>query len=79
MTAMRANVLESQGIMIDDVAVENVGMECNYGDEVLVGVEDAKEERYELGEWSRWAHCFNGSAICGIEIRYEEPYVGDDA
>ncbi|XP_037781020.1 uncharacterized protein LOC119577496 [Penaeus monodon] len=51
----------------------------NYGDEILVGVEDAKEEKFELGEWSRWAHCFNGSAVCGIEIRYEEPYVGDDA
>ncbi|XP_047481274.1 vitelline membrane outer layer protein 1-like isoform X2 [Penaeus chinensis] len=79
LTAMRANVLQSQGVLNDDVAVENVEMECNFGDEILAGVEDAKEERFELGEWSRWAHCFNGSAVCGIEIRYEEPYVGDDA
>lgn len=74
-TGMRANVLEPQGALADDVAVKNVQLACDEGKEVITGV---IEEKIPAGEWSFWSRCSSGSGVCGIEIRYEDAGLGDD-
>ncbi|XP_063589397.1 vitelline membrane outer layer protein 1 homolog isoform X1 [Penaeus indicus] len=76
-TGMRANVLESQGIFGDDVAVENVELACDDGKEVITGV--IEEAKIPYGEWSLWSRCSPGSAVCGIQTRFENSGLGDDA
>ncbi|XP_042867909.1 vitelline membrane outer layer protein 1-like [Penaeus japonicus] len=76
-TGMRGNVLEPQGIVHDDVAVANMEMECDYGKEVITGVMDL--EKFTPGEWGEWSKCDSGSAVCGLQVKWEEPVLGDDA
>ncbi|XP_068215260.1 vitelline membrane outer layer protein 1-like [Palaemon carinicauda] len=71
MTGMRAQVLPYQGSVFDDVAVQNIEMECNYGESVIQAHDGVKENK--AGEWGLMARCNEGSAICGLEIRYESP------
>nr|XP_027215945.1 vitelline membrane outer layer protein 1 homolog [Penaeus vannamei] len=75
-TGMRANVLASQGLLGDDVAVENVEVACDDGTETIVGVEEAK---IPMGEWSLWSRCSPGSGVCGIQTRFQNSGLGDDA
>nr|XP_027215946.1 vitelline membrane outer layer protein 1 homolog [Penaeus vannamei]XP_027215947.1 vitelline membrane outer layer protein 1 homolog [Penaeus vannamei] len=75
---MRANVLEPQGTLGDDVAVKNVQLACDEGQEVITGVIE-EEEKIPDGKWSFWSRCSAGSGVCGIEIRYENAGLGDDA
>ncbi|XP_069983708.1 vitelline membrane outer layer protein 1 [Penaeus vannamei] len=77
-TGMRANVLEPQGTLGDDVAVKNVQLACDEGQEVITGVIE-EEEKIPDGKWSFWSRCSAGSGVCGIEIRYENAGLGDDA
>ncbi|XP_071537826.1 vitelline membrane outer layer protein 1-like [Panulirus ornatus] len=78
LTGMRAQVLKSQGVIGDDVAVQNLEMECNYGPSTVVGVQGTAA-RFPKGDWSQWSRCANGSAICGIETRVEAvSLVNDD-
>nr|XP_053652065.1 vitelline membrane outer layer protein 1 homolog [Cherax quadricarinatus] len=71
LTGMRAKVLAPRGVALDDVAVQDVMMECDYGDTVIIGVDS--HARIPDGDWSTWARCPNGSAICGLETRLEDP------
>ncbi|XP_063589396.1 vitelline membrane outer layer protein 1-like [Penaeus indicus] len=75
-TGMRGNVLEPQGIVHDDVAVANMEMECDNGKEVITGV---MAQKFTPGTWGEWAKCDSGSAVCGIQVKWEEPVLGDDA
>ncbi|XP_071537828.1 vitelline membrane outer layer protein 1-like [Panulirus ornatus] len=84
LTGMRAKVLTPQGIFRDDVAVQNLQVECDYSPEVLTGVDDhphhhlegddaATAKKIPDGDWSLWSQCSNGTAICGIQVRYDSP------
>ncbi|XP_071537831.1 vitelline membrane outer layer protein 1-like [Panulirus ornatus] len=78
LTGMRANVLESQGLLHDDVAVENVEMRCAASNETIIGVQAT--EKFPLGKWSVWSECPIGSMVCGLKLRYENPVLtADDA
>lgn len=74
-TGMRGQVVPEQGIFTDDLAVVNLELSCNYGNETLVGVDHTSD----LGVWSAQTACAAGSAVCGLEVRYEKPSVGDDS
>ncbi|XP_042867907.1 vitelline membrane outer layer protein 1-like [Penaeus japonicus] len=74
-TGMRGQVVPEQGVFTDDLAVVNLELDCNYGNGTLVGVENPSE----LGVWSAKVNCEAGSAVCGLEVRYEKPNVGDDS
>ncbi|XP_064107408.1 vitelline membrane outer layer protein 1-like [Macrobrachium nipponense] len=76
MTGMRARVLEYQGTLGDDVAVQNVEMECNYNESSVLAVDE--DSNIQQGQWSEWGQCDEGSAVCGIKIRYEEPFLIED-
>lgn len=77
LTSMRARVLPPQGALVDDVAVQNMQMECDYGQEILTAVENA---RVPLGDWGEWSVCPRESAICGMRTQYEAPsFTIDDA
>ncbi|KAG7166407.1 Vitelline membrane outer layer protein 1-like 4 [Homarus americanus] len=78
LTGMRAEVLEPQGLLHDDVAVENVQVQCDYDDnEILEGVENLP--MFTPGIYSEWGYCDAGSAICGLQVRYEAVSIGDDS
>ncbi|XP_069958952.1 vitelline membrane outer layer protein 1 [Cherax quadricarinatus] len=77
LTGMRAEVLEPQGILHDDVAVENIEVQCNYDGEILTGVHDLP--KFTPGTWGEFEHCDPGSAVCGLQTRYEGILVGDDS
>ncbi|XP_042867905.1 vitelline membrane outer layer protein 1-like [Penaeus japonicus] len=76
-TGMRANVLSPQGLLGDDVAVENVELACDDGKEVITGV--VEDVKIPNGEWSLWSRCSPDSALCGIEVRFDNPGLGDDS
>ncbi|KAK7063229.1 hypothetical protein SK128_005238 [Halocaridina rubra] len=69
MTGFRARILQPQGMIGDDVAIQNAEMECNYGESTVIGIDETV--KIPDGDWSNWATCDNGSAICGVEVRYE--------
>ncbi|XP_064105698.1 vitelline membrane outer layer protein 1-like [Macrobrachium nipponense] len=73
MTGMRAQVLPYQGSLWDDVAVQNVETDCNYGESTILAHDGTGQSK--PGEWGLMAKCNEGSAICGLEIRYEMPNV----
>ncbi|XP_076044851.1 vitelline membrane outer layer protein 1-like [Oratosquilla oratoria] len=87
---MRGLVVEYQGLFEDDVAVDNVQMMCyngTNGTDILTGVydddlepdiDDDDDNDDDDGTWSTWALCDPGSAICGIQTRYESPSLMDD-
>ncbi|XP_045625243.2 vitelline membrane outer layer protein 1 [Procambarus clarkii] len=77
MTGFRAEVLEPQGVVHDDVAVENVEMQCGYNGEIFAGVLDLP--KFTPGTWSDWQQCEQGSTVCGLQVRFEAVSVGDDA
>ncbi|XP_018020559.1 vitelline membrane outer layer protein 1 homolog [Hyalella azteca] len=82
-TGFRAKVLEYQGVFTDDVAVQDFQAECNYGEEILSGIslldeEDATPVEFNDGEWSVWAQCPPGNAVCGLQTRVEAPQLADD-
>ncbi|XP_068214720.1 vitelline membrane outer layer protein 1-like [Palaemon carinicauda] len=76
MTGMRAQVLEYRGSLGDDVAVQNVEMSCNYNESTVIALEN--RANMPDGEWSEWGECDQGSAICGIKVRYERPFLIED-
>ncbi|XP_045136542.1 vitelline membrane outer layer protein 1 homolog [Portunus trituberculatus] len=79
LTAMRARVLPPQGALADDVAVQNMQLECDYGREILTAV-DGAYAKIPLGEWGEWSACPKDSAICGIQTQYNKPTTAvDDA
>lgn len=45
LTGFRGNVLENQGVFIDDVAVEDFEAECEYGSEILGGISNSTQEK----------------------------------
>ncbi|XP_047736584.1 vitelline membrane outer layer protein 1 homolog [Hyalella azteca] len=78
-TGFRAQVLEYQGPFTDDVAVQDFEAECNFGEDILPGIAAANEKgKFNVGEWSVWARCEAGSAVCGLQTRVEAPQVADD-
>jgi len=82
-TGFRANTLEHQGALTDDVAVEDFEISCNYGMEIIDTCPDntkrLKPQPYgfKTGVWSNFAECQTGSAVCGIQTRYEDASLGD--
>ncbi|XP_076044998.1 vitelline membrane outer layer protein 1-like [Oratosquilla oratoria] len=79
LTGMRGQVLGYQGIFHDDVAVENVELECNHGSEILPGVAKLIDVKFNTnGDWSAWDQCHIGTAICGLQTRFESPVLADD-
>ncbi|XP_050725840.1 vitelline membrane outer layer protein 1-like [Eriocheir sinensis] len=70
-TGIKARVLDSQGAFGDDVAIQNFQIECDRNDIVTV-IPGQKDTKIPLGEWGEWSACPDGSAICGIETRYNE-------
>nr|XP_045625254.1 vitelline membrane outer layer protein 1-like [Procambarus clarkii] len=76
LTGLRADVMEPQGVLHDDVAVYNVDMMCEDG-EYLIGWNTSYvfEEEEEV---SSWDSCDKGTHICGLQTRYEDFSVGDD-
>ncbi|KAG7166408.1 Vitelline membrane outer layer protein 1-like 8 [Homarus americanus] len=78
LTGLRAQVLGYQGVVFDDVAVQDIQMECNYGDEIIDGTKTYHNFGIPNGNWGTWARCPNGSAICGIETRLEDPNLVTD-
>ncbi|KAK8385983.1 hypothetical protein O3P69_010615 [Scylla paramamosain] len=79
LTSMRARVLPPQGALADDVAVQNMQLECNYGQEILTVI-DGAYAKIPLGNWGEWSACPKDSAICGIQTRYNKPTIAvDDA
>ncbi|XP_068214710.1 vitelline membrane outer layer protein 1-like [Palaemon carinicauda] len=78
MTGFRARVLPAQGTIGDDVAVQNVEMECNYGESTVLAMDE--NVGIHDGTFGLWAKCDKDSAICGIEIRYNQvDLITDDA
>ncbi|KAK7063230.1 hypothetical protein SK128_005239 [Halocaridina rubra] len=74
MTGTRGQVLDEQGLLGDDVAVQNVEMQCNYGESKVTGVlPTSRDVKINEGDWSEWGQCEQDSAVCGIKIRYEKP------
>ncbi|XP_050725839.1 vitelline membrane outer layer protein 1-like [Eriocheir sinensis] len=70
-TAIRARVLKSQGTFGDDVAIQNFQIECDRS-YIINAVDGQRDSRIPLGEWGEWSACPDGSAICGMEIRYNK-------
>ncbi|KAF2355061.1 Vitelline membrane outer layer protein I (VOMI) [Trinorchestia longiramus] len=77
-TGFRGKVLEYQGLFTDDVAVQDFEAECNFGIEVLPGISNNKDEKFNEGEWSVWSQCPPGNAVCGLQTRVEAPQIADD-
>jgi hypothetical protein len=78
-TGFRARVLDYQGAFTDDVAVQDFEAECNFGLETLPGISTAEKTlKWNEGEWSVWAQCPQGNAVCGLQTRVEPPQVADD-
>ncbi|XP_050717252.1 vitelline membrane outer layer protein 1-like [Eriocheir sinensis] len=78
-TGVRARVLESQGAFGDDVAVQNFQFECDSNSTIITGQEE--DTKIPSGGWGIWATCPDGSAVCGMQTRFDEPdlYVDDAA
>uniref|UniRef100_A0A2P2IA81 Vitelline membrane outer layer protein 1 homolog n=1 Tax=Hirondellea gigas TaxID=1518452 RepID=A0A2P2IA81_9CRUS len=76
LTGFRGKVLEYQGIFTDDVAVQDFEVECNFGEEIIGGID--VEAKFNEGEWSTWAVCSLGRAVCGLQTRVEAPQLLDD-
>ncbi|XP_059424727.1 vitelline membrane outer layer protein 1-like [Carassius carassius] len=71
LTAFQLKVESSQGID-DDTAVNNIRFTCS-GGHVMVG------EGTPWGQWGKWSPTCQGTGICGIRTRIEEPQgFGDD-
>lgn len=76
MTGFRAKVLPAQGVLGDDVAVQNIEMECNYGESTVLAMDESAN--IHDGKWGLWAKCDDKSAICGVEIRYNKVHLVED-
>lgn len=77
MTGMRAKVLRDRGLLEDDVAVQNVEMECDFGLSTVLAM-DEDVANIPDGCWSTWSKCDGESAICGIQIRYDKEIILED-
>ncbi|XP_066957316.1 vitelline membrane outer layer protein 1-like isoform X2 [Macrobrachium rosenbergii] len=82
MTGVRAKVLPYQGSSADDVAVQNIEIECNYGESTVLAMDETlfSSDKTEVnpGVWSEWSVCDGDSAVCGLKVRYEAPFLIED-
>ncbi|XP_068215261.1 vitelline membrane outer layer protein 1-like [Palaemon carinicauda] len=82
MTGVRARVLPYQGSSGDDVAVQNIEIQCNYGESTVLALDETLLSKdgvqVQPGEWSEWSVCDSDSAVCGLKVRYEKTFLLQD-
>ncbi|CAL4217921.1 unnamed protein product, partial [Meganyctiphanes norvegica] len=66
LTGLRLKSEPDQGMFSDDTAANDLEMQCNWSSEIHNGGGD------HWGDWSSWAYCPQGWAICGLETRVED-------
>ena len=69
-TGFRANTLSYQGPFTDDVAVENVQVECGYGSEIVDALPfDVPYQSYDVSQDLSLTNPCNSNVYCLVSLR----------